>query len=560
MGPSALWANLKSDMAPGVKEKGSSFPSPKEEMHSIDAEIAWHYAQIAMLKVKRNAIAPISRLPNELLSRIITRYAADSDELANLKWTKIMKVCWRWHNLGLAAQSLWAFIETDWSISLGEERLHGQIQRSGLAPLTLTIRDCDSDRCKWVISEHSARIQNLEVSGGASEIYNLLTNINGHDFPILTSLHLDLGADHLQAPGDSFVVPNVMLGSPRLRKLTLSFIDVPWMSIGGLESLSLRHCSNSGVGSIQDPHALFTMLEACPQLRILRLEDVLPAQGDFPTDRTIRLPSLADLRLADHISVCRTIFNHLDFPSSARVQIHPEAVHGDEDVREILVHLRRRMDAPGAPVPSLLKIASFGVADDTWAQLPCLTISTYSESARPDRLDQDVQFLLSSHLDDVDSARRIMVKFILALPFQHITRLDLRSARYGDPGLWMAALKLLPSLEIAFIRANPGAVHFLNALIDVESLEPVGQPYPHISHLHLNVGAGDKDHELNHALSLLQTYLQLCREFGTPLPVLEIETEKHRFPPWEYEELLEGLLLLEGDEIICNGTVCRTRV
>ncbi|KAJ7684117.1 hypothetical protein DFH06DRAFT_1026916, partial [Mycena polygramma] len=444
----------KSDIATvSKKENGNSDANLQQQMDSIDAEIAWHYAQIAMLKAKRNAIAPISTLPNELLSRIITRYAVDSDELANLKWTKIMKVCWRWHHLGLAAQSLWAFIKTDWSLSLGRERLHGQIQRSGVAPLTLTIRDCDSDRYNWIIFEQSARIQHLEVSGEAPHIYDLLTNINDHDFPILTSLHLDLGVDRDQIPGDFVAVPNGMLGSPRLRRLTLSFIDVPWMSIRGLESLSLSHCNNFGAGSIQNFDALFTMLEACPQLQILRLEDVLPAQGDFPGDRTIHLPALADLRLRDHVSVCQTVLNHLDFPSSAVVHIDPTGVHGGEDVQEILIPICRRMGAPGAPAPSLLKIQSFGVLDDPWAQPPNLTMSTYSESAPPDRLDHDAQFLLSSHPDDADTLRQIMAKVILALPFQHITRLDIRSVTYGEPRLWMTALKLLPSLETAYIRA-----------------------------------------------------------------------------------------------------------
>ncbi|KAJ6587526.1 hypothetical protein DFH09DRAFT_1307757 [Mycena vulgaris] len=47
-------------------------------MNAIDTEIAWHYAQIALLKAKRNSIAPIRSLPNELLSRIITIYTIDS--------------------------------------------------------------------------------------------------------------------------------------------------------------------------------------------------------------------------------------------------------------------------------------------------------------------------------------------------------------------------------------------------------------------------------------------------------------------------------------------------
>ncbi|KAJ7613847.1 hypothetical protein DFH06DRAFT_1108931 [Mycena polygramma] len=542
-----------------VKEDGTSNANLQQQMDSIDAEIAWHYAQIAMRKAKRNAITPISRLPNELLSRIITRYAVDSDELANLKWTKIMKVCWRWHHLGLAAQSLWAFIETDWSMCLEREGLHRRIQRSGVAPLTLTIKDCDSDRYNWIIFEQSARIQNLDISGEAPHIYDLLANVANRDFPILTSLQLDLSIDRDHILGGSIpVLPNGMLGSPRLRTLTLSFIDVPWMSIRGLESLSLTHCNNFGAGSIRGFDALFTMLEACPQLQTLRLENILPAQADFLGNRTMHLPALADLRLRDHISVCQTILNHLEFPPSAVVQIYPTDVHGDDDVREILVRIRQRMDGPGVPVPSLLKVESFVALDEPWAPPPpYLTISTYSKSASPERIDRDAQFLLNSHPDDAESVHQIMVKVILALPCQHITCLDLQSATYSSSRLWMTALELLPSLETAFTRANLGAVHFLKALIEVESLNPLGRLYPRISHLHLVVALWDKDQDLNRVLGLLQTYLQLCRQLGTPLPALEVEIEERRFTRLRYEELLETLLLLEGDKIICNGTVYR---
>ncbi|KAJ7112114.1 hypothetical protein C8R44DRAFT_582820, partial [Mycena epipterygia] len=66
--------------------------------------------QIALLKAKRNSLPPISSLPNELLTRIFTIYAVESDTLGNLEWAKIMYVCHRWHDVVLVAQPLWAVI------------------------------------------------------------------------------------------------------------------------------------------------------------------------------------------------------------------------------------------------------------------------------------------------------------------------------------------------------------------------------------------------------------------------------------------------------------------
>ncbi|KAJ7772177.1 hypothetical protein B0H16DRAFT_1305374 [Mycena metata] len=108
----------------------------RPEQTLIDAQIAWYYAQIALLKAKRNSIAPICRLPNELLSRIITIYAIDSGTLFNLRWAKVvMHICWRWYAVALAAQPLWSFID----LSYGERwaRFYRQLERSGVAPLTI---------------------------------------------------------------------------------------------------------------------------------------------------------------------------------------------------------------------------------------------------------------------------------------------------------------------------------------------------------------------------------------------------------------------------------------
>ncbi|KAJ6470921.1 hypothetical protein C8R45DRAFT_937079 [Mycena sanguinolenta] len=48
-------------------------------MSNIDKELAWHYDRIALLKARRNPLAPIRRLPNELMIRIFTIFAVESD-------------------------------------------------------------------------------------------------------------------------------------------------------------------------------------------------------------------------------------------------------------------------------------------------------------------------------------------------------------------------------------------------------------------------------------------------------------------------------------------------
>ncbi|KAJ6493910.1 hypothetical protein C8R47DRAFT_393100 [Mycena vitilis] len=381
-GSLALGANLKPDIVPVSRKENTNFnPSPEEQMCSIDAEIAWHYEQIALLKAKRNAIAPICRLPNELLSRIIMIYAVDSDELSNLKWTKIMKVCWRWRHLGLAAQPLWACIDLGWSGSQWD-RLYGQLTRSGVAPLNVKIAHCVSAQIS-IILEHSARIQVLEISGEARHIHDLLAVIPQHDFPLLTSLTLDPNSKRDEIPeGFMAVLPTHVLtgGIPNLRKLALSSINLPWTLVRGLESLSLTNSGNSDGSSVHNFDALFAMLRLCPTLQTLRLAKVLPMQGDFAGNFTVPLPALVHLDLRDDVTLCQIVLNHLDFPSSALVHIYPTGVRVGEDVRGILVPLCRRMHAADAPPPSLLIIQCLGSTQPV--QSPSyLTMSTSLNSS-----------------------------------------------------------------------------------------------------------------------------------------------------------------------------------
>ncbi|KAJ6467938.1 hypothetical protein DFH09DRAFT_1223059 [Mycena vulgaris] len=531
-------------------------PTIKEQMEHIDTEIAWHHTQIALLKAKRNSLAPICQLPTELLSRIFAIYAVDSGSLFNLKWTQVMEVCWHWHHVSLAAHSLWSFIDLAWCRR--RARLYGQLERSGVVPLTLKIGYCDSPYHIDVIMKQSERIRVLEVAGEARYIHGLLTDLPNCNFPILTSLRLDPNMKRDEIPAGSVaVLPETILngGIPNLCELTLSHISLPWMSVRGLESLSLTNSNDSGSPSIQDFNLLFAMLEACPQLRTLRLENVCPPEPDFDLHRTVHLPALSFIHLRDHVLLCRTLLVHLDFPTSARLHIYPFGVRVGADIRGILVPICRRLRIRDSPHPALLMIECNG---DTAAAAPsyCM-MSAYMDVNPPDLLDHHTPHLmLNSHPTNETSLRQILSKVVHALSFQHITHLDLRLATYLSPVSWRTALTLLPSLDTVYIHANLGAIHFLRAVIEVERFDPERRKYQRIRRLHVLVIAPVRDTSEDHipaTVALLQAYLQVCHALGTPLPVLEIDERHHCLA--RYDDQLEAMFLLIGEQMIRNGEV-----
>lgn len=82
------------------------------KLGTLDEKIAWHYEQISGLKAQRNLHALISRIPNELLSKVFFEYAASQSQgLMNLGWMELMRVCRRRNEILRAHQRLWGFIE-----------------------------------------------------------------------------------------------------------------------------------------------------------------------------------------------------------------------------------------------------------------------------------------------------------------------------------------------------------------------------------------------------------------------------------------------------------------
>ncbi|KAJ7469594.1 hypothetical protein FB451DRAFT_1255080 [Mycena latifolia] len=518
------------------------------QMNAIDTEIVWHYAQIALLKAKRNTIAPIFRLPNELLSRILTIHAVDSESLFNLRWTQIMYVCRRWRDLALAAHPLWSFIELGWTGGFrGFRRLVEQLNRSGVAPVTVKIASCHSANIIRVILPHSERICALELAGEAQYIHELIVSLPDHKLPILSSLHLDANQKLDEVPGGVLAaLPQSILegGIPNLRALTLASINLPWSSLRGLETLSLTKCNDTSQ-ALQTFASVLEMLGASPHLKVLRLGWIIPLPLPDQQYTYLELPMLASIELDDTVTGCTALLNHLRFPPTTHIQIYPSHVNAGADIRELLVPLRKQIRAAGAPT---IRLLAFNCHD-----VESLIIGAYHETSAPDPLNRDAPFLLYSHPHTENTLRQIMAKIVKALPFESITHLDARLAARPTPTSWRTALKLLPALEMVYLFTQKGAVSFLRALLEIELNERRRDTYPRLRCLHITAAVWDtKEHEtIDLMLDLLAELLTHCRTHGRALSVLEIDERDHCLG--RHHEKVEALPALVGERMVRNG-------
>ncbi|KAF8148529.1 hypothetical protein K438DRAFT_1866880 [Mycena galopus ATCC 62051] len=513
--------------------------------------MAWHYAQIAFLKAKRNAMAPISTLPNELMTRTFTLYAVESDALFNLKWTMLIYVCRHWHALAQAAHRLWGFI--DLRLGGNPDRLYEQIGRSGAAPLTLKMGLYHGWHAS-IILEHSARICELELAGIAEYVYEVITELPHHNFPILSSLSLDPSYKRQELPEDVVqALPDSLFDGrlPCLRDLSLWSIAFPWESLRGLETLSLSHCGNSSTTLSPSFGGLLEMLTACPQLRNLKLNDIPPPTPEqhYPV---VDLPELGWLRLFDDVALCATLLNHLRIPSRTSMHIYPFGVLQGADVRDILVPIRKHIRSPGAQKPLLLQIER--------TALHC-NICLFGDTALPELLDHDSPhsfLILNSHPSSEAAMRQIITKFLKAVPAERITHVDARLASTHSAVSWKTLVQLLPALELIYVQVPTGAIECLNGLCHIERVDPRRDTLPRIRRLHMRIlrdmrETGHGIAEAEAVLPVLEEYINLRFTNGSPLETLEIDD-------WHYllgakEESLERMFPLMGCQILRNGVV-----
>ncbi|KAJ7105945.1 hypothetical protein C8R44DRAFT_745600 [Mycena epipterygia] len=174
------------------------------------------------------------------------------------------------------------------------------------------------------------------------------------------------------------VLPDSILDAriPNLRELDLSAINFTWKSLRGLDTLRLSECNDSAPDALQDFTSLLDMLAACPHLKTLRLESLIPPlpARQYPCRK---LP----MRIA--------VLNHLGFPPNAKIGICPTLLRtAAEFSRNVAAHSN-------------------------------LSISVYCPPDRVDREASPVTIIAHPHLQR--PLRRITVKILKAFPSEFIT-------------------------------------------------------------------------------------------------------------------------------------------
>ncbi|KAF8644091.1 hypothetical protein AX16_008696 [Volvariella volvacea WC 439] len=274
----------------------------KAERARIDQEILQLEEQLRDLRLRRNALAPISQLPPEILSRIMTAYQrgifnkqqrkvkkGEFFSPRSLSWISITQVSSHWRDVALQCPTLWNVISLP---TMRREWAELLFLRSKGAPVSLTVQSPTVGGEYWL-----GILPSLERS--LDRITSLL--IFGD---LQTRKHLS-PLDFSRSPLKSFTAiwcsgwlyhscsTVVGLGHVRMEN---SYLDMAFIS-QDLVTLEIKLPDTSGMPTLQ---VFYDTLSTLTRLSHLTLDNVFSRCSETTTDKSqITMPSLVSLTLVN---------------------------------------------------------------------------------------------------------------------------------------------------------------------------------------------------------------------------------------------------------------------
>jgi hypothetical protein len=265
-----------------------------KEIDRIDVRILELEQEIIRLKVARNNLVPIRRVPAEIVLRIVKEVIASDDEPMSLEYSGITSLCSWLRHLVISAAELWAYIDFSWDANLVD--LH--ISRANACDLHFFIPFHLSgiDAVLESISSHASRIRCLDYSWySGTDLIDVFHAMAVEGTSRLRRLHIR-GCDMDYGLLPSLVFPDLVAMSLEGGREFDGFLSAP----------ALRHlklvCSEIRL------HELRNLLLQLPNLETIVLNQTHPTSEDGVWD-PVSLLHLKSLHIVEkhHSSMTRLL-------------------------------------------------------------------------------------------------------------------------------------------------------------------------------------------------------------------------------------------------------------
>ncbi|KAI0063932.1 hypothetical protein BV25DRAFT_1853800 [Artomyces pyxidatus] len=317
------------------------------------------YTAISYAKLRRNAIALISRLPPEILSRVFYFCVPETHAFpADIQWIKVSHVCTRWREVALNSTHLWSEVHLQW----GEDWVGEMLSRSKGTPIVIigSWRAGLTRRKVADIAKHLPHTRKIEIGNyyewnraspdDHDAIRHLCIGLNA-PAPILESISLAFNQVSVYNP-----FPLFKNSAPQLRAIHfLNFTRFPWTprfatNLVQLEIiLSLKFTHREGTHRFSPSiDEVLDVLRYSPTLEDLTLVRCFgPFHGARRSDHhVVNLPHLTHCTLGMlNLSDSLYMIKQLLIPTSAELRIVLDIDHtvGDATFSTIFSSLSERI-------------------------------------------------------------------------------------------------------------------------------------------------------------------------------------------------------------------------
>jgi hypothetical protein len=283
-----------------------------------DSEIA-RLSESILARARRNTLAPIFKLPNEMLTTIFMDIVLETRDWCSI--IPVTQVCQHWRQAAINYHLLWRYVDLSERMPLPPDI----ISRSEDTPLCVTAHltrpgpTSPIDAVFEFINENMGRIEALDIaipSGPHSRKDFTLVNPG----PLLEAVRLD--AEY--SVGTKPFVPTFFHGhAPRLQKLALigGRINWSWPILSQLTLLSVSYATRLDLAKT------LSALTEMPRLRDLELEECLPWPpgrygGESSTiNKIVRLANLSKVNLSGTVNECAYFLDHVRFTPSTSLRL-----------------------------------------------------------------------------------------------------------------------------------------------------------------------------------------------------------------------------------------------
>jgi len=321
--PNPSLSNLESSAAVGA--------ASLDACRVIDNEIEDLYARIRARKLDRNNLAPISKIPVELLSYIfsLVQRKCRRESRGNLDWVVVTHICQRWRNIALDNPTLWVYVPShrpNWIPEMTRR------SKSAMLKIKLNAQSFSPSRfsaLQTFLAAHLPRVRSISVYPPFPPeilLQRLFQDLPARSTRCLEHLNLQypLGYPHTSNP--TLFVDKVLMDSPCLKKLkTFGALDWSLKILTNLTHLILYHDGRTVVGGPPTQSEFLNALARMPALRILHLHNVpLPAPTEeFPSkpSNIVHMSQLQSILLSASAPTVCNIFRHISLPEGTRCQL-----------------------------------------------------------------------------------------------------------------------------------------------------------------------------------------------------------------------------------------------